>query len=385
MIEVVRLLLAPGLALALGLYAALSLSACSAHPGAPAGDSAPALPAAAGVAAALAPAGAALAGVLPTGEAVQLELDGERIARAAPLAAAAAASGTSGASGAPAGWLWPSIIDSHVHLAFWPVADRLAAAGIAAAVDLAAPLAAPSASTAGPLHLITSGPMLTRPGGYPLDSWGEDGYGLPCADAACVTAAVDRLARHGASVIKLALDPGGLDPALAPAAVAAAHARRLRVAVHALTDRAARLAAEAGADILAHTPVEPLAPATIAAWRGRAVISTLAAFGGSPSAVANLRALRAAGATVLYGTDLGNLRDAGPSAAELALLRAAGLDDAAITDAMTTAPARYWGLPLGALVAGAEASLLVLDRDPRVDATALLAPRAVWLRGRRLH
>jgi imidazolonepropionase-like amidohydrolase len=303
---------------------------------------------------------------------VRLELAGERIAKLAPADDA----------GAPAGaaWLWPPIIDSHVHLTYWPVADRLAASGIAAAVDLAAP----AVRTASLLRVIASGPMLTSPGGYPLDSWGADGYGLGCADAACVTAAIDHLASQGAGVIKLALD-GGLDPSLLPAAVAAAHARRLKVAVHALSARAARLAADAGADLLAHTPVEPLPPDTIAAWRGRAVISTLAAFGGSAAAVANLRALRGAGATVLYGTDLGNLRDAGPSATEVELLREAGLDDAAITDAMTTAPARYWGLPFGALAPGAEASLLVLDRDPRTDARALLAPREVWLRGRRMR
>jgi imidazolonepropionase-like amidohydrolase len=359
--------------------AATSLAACSSHLGAPAGDPAAGAPNAA-VAAAGADVQSAPAGVLPTGEAVRLELDGERITRVVPLDAAAAAAAPA-APAAPAPWLWPPVIDSHVHLTYWPVAEQLAASGIAAAVDLAAP----EVRTGGPLHLIPSGPMLTSPGGYPLDSWGADGYGLPCADAPCVTAAVAELARRGARVIKLALDPGGLSPALAPVAVAAAHARRLPVAVHALSDRAARLAADAGADLLAHTPVEPLAPATVAAWRGRAVVSTLAAFGGSPDAVANLRALRAAGATVLYGTDLGNLRDARPSPAELELLRAAGLDDAAITDAMTTAPARYWHLPLGALAPGAEASLLALDRDPRTDATALLSPRAVWLRGRRLR
>lgn len=305
---------------------------------------------------------------------MRISLDGERIAALVPASPA-------GAPAAPAAWLWPPIVDSHVHLTYWPVADRLAASGIAAAVDLAAPDVRPGAQ----LRVISAGPMLTSPGGYPLDSWGADGYGKGCGDAACVTAAIESLARRGAGVIKLALDEGGLAPALAPVAVAAAHARRLRVAVHALSDRAARLGADAGADLLAHTPVEPLGPQTIAAWRGRAVISTLAAFGGSAPAVENLRALRAAGATVLYGTDLGNLRDAGPSAAELALLRAAGLDDAAITDAMTAAPARYWGLPFGALAAGDEASLLVLDRDPRADATALLAPRAVWLRGRRVR
>ncbi len=353
MIRPGRALVAPDVRV---LALVLAIAACSSRgvepqPGAAAGD------------------GGGPAGVTPAGEAVRVELDGDRIARLVPAPAAGA------------GRLWPAIVDSHVHLTYWPVADRLAASGIAAAVDLAAPAVRGDAR----LRVISSGPMLTSPGGYPLESWGADGYGIGCADAACVAAAVDRLAGQGAGVIKLALGDGGLDPALVPAAVAAAHARRLRVAVHALTDRAARLGADAGADLLAHTPVESLAPETAAAWRGRAVISTLAAFGGGPAAVANLRALRAAGATVLYGTDLGNLRDAGPSAAELALLRAAGLDDAAIADAMTAAPARYWGLPLGALAAGAEASLLVLDRDPRTDAAALLSPREVWLRGRRVR
>jgi imidazolonepropionase-like amidohydrolase len=338
-----------------------AVPACSPHAGAPSGDLQPSV------------AGDAPAGITPGGEPVRIELTGERIGKLVPAEAGTAA--------AAAAWLWPPIVDSHVHLTYWPVADRLAAAGVAAAVDLAAPEVHGDAR----LHVISSGPMLTRPGGYPLDSWGAEGYGIGCADAVCVTAAVDRLAQQGAGVIKLALDESGLDPALIGAAVAAAHARRLRVAVHALSDRSTRLAGEAGADLLAHTPVEPLRPETIAAWRGRAVISTLAAFGGGPAAIANLRALRAAGATVLYGTDLGNLRDAGPSAAELSLLRAAGLDDAAIADAMTTAPARYWSLPFGALAAGAEASLLVLDRDPRSDATALLSPRAVWIRGRRLR
>lgn len=357
-----RLSLVLAVAFAVAVAAAFASMACSSRSAAPAGERQPQPQAGADVP----------AGRTPTGERVRVELAGERIARLSPAAAAGAEAEA---------WLWPAIVDSHVHLTYWPVADRVAASGIAAGVDLAAP----TIRDAPPLHVLSSGPMLTRPGGYPLASWGSDGYGLGCGDAACVTAAIERLAAQGARVIKLALDDDGLDPSLLPAAVAAAHGKRLKVAVHALSARSARLAADAGADLLAHTPVEPLPPDTVAAWRGRAVISTLAAFGGSEAAVANLRALRAAGATILYGTDLGNLRDAGPSAAELELLRAAGLDDAAITDAMTTAPARYWALPFGAVTPGAEASLLVLDRDPRTDARALLAPRAVWLRGRRMR
>src|SRR5262249_38513568 len=150
----------------------------------------------------------------------------------------------------------------------------------------------------------------------------------------------------GARVIKLALGDNGLDPALVPIAVTHAHAKKLKVAAHALTDATAMLAAKAGVDLLAHTPVEPLSDATVAAWKTGAVISTLAAFDshGALGPVANLRKLRAAGTTILYGTDLGNLRDAGPSATEIQLLKEAGLDDTAIVAAMTTTPANYWGL-----------------------------------------
>ena len=113
------------------------------------------------------------------------------------------------------------------------------------------------------------------------------------------------------------------------------------------------------------------------------MISTLAAFG-APAAIDNLRKLRAAGCIILYGTDLGNLRDAGPSAAEIHLLEEAGLDNAAITAAMTTVPAKFWGVPTK-IAATNEASFLLLDRDPRLDAHTLLTPRDVWLRGRRVR
>lgn len=317
-------------------------------------------------------------GLTDGGRAVRIEIAGTEITGLGTPAAAQA-------TAEPAtDWLWSPIVDSHVHLAFWPVADKLVASGVAAVVDLSAPEAQLAGVLATPgLHVLASGPMLTRDGGYPLASWGKDGYGIPCSDAAAVEAAIARLAGQGAKVIKLALDDKGLAEELVPAAVAAAHARGLKVGVHALSDRSAQVAGRAGVDLLVHTPVEPLADATAALWRGRAVISTLAAFGGKDAAVDNLRRLRAAGATVLYGTDLGNARVAGPNPDELALLRKAGLDDAAIADAMTTAPARYWGLPFGVLP-GREATFVVLAGDPRRDASLLLAPRAAWLRGRQV-
>ncbi len=285
-----------------------------------------------------------------------------------------------GAGGADAeAWLVPAIVDSHVHLSFWPVADRLRAHGVAAAIDLGAPMEALGADA--PLTILGAGPLLTRPDGYPLSSWGAGGYGVGCVAPDCVQRTVSQLAVAGARLVKVTLGDDGLPPALLPVAVGAAHERGLMVAVHALTDADAATAAAAGCDVLAHTPVEPLAEATVAAWAGRTVISTLAAFGGSDAAVDNLRRLRAAGATVLYGTDLGNLRDDGPSRSEIALLGAAGLDGAAIVEAMTTTPARVWRLPVGALAVGQPASLLVVDADPTIDPSTLTRPRAVWMDG----
>jgi imidazolonepropionase-like amidohydrolase len=280
-------------------------------------------------------------------------------------------------------YLVPAFIDSHVHLTYYPVAEQLLKRGVVAALDLAAPLDAFSVDVQ-PLTLLASGPMITAVGGYPTQSWGRDGYGLPVANVAEAQAAVDALMRDGATLIKT---PFTSEPTLedetAAALVAHAHQRGLKVAGHALAAADAQRAAAAGVDILAHTPVEPLSPATLAAFSNKAVISTLAAFGGSPATIANLRALREAGAVVLYGTDLGNSRDAGIQLSELTLLSEAGLDGAAILAAGTSAPAAYLGLgDLGAIAAGKRAALLVLSRDPLQDPTVLTDPLQVYVDGK---
>jgi hypothetical protein len=65
-------------------------------------------------------------GNVADGGVVRLAIDGERIAAVTP-------------AGATTTWLWPPMIDSHVHLALYPVAEQLAATGVEGAVDLAAP------------------------------------------------------------------------------------------------------------------------------------------------------------------------------------------------------------------------------------------------------
>lgn len=319
-------------------------------------------------------------GLLPGGIAADVEIDAGRIV----------AVGRVEAAGVPvvdvAGrTLAPAFIDSHVHLAYLPVAAELAAGGVAGAVDLASPIEFLAESHA-PLRIVAAGPMVTAEDGYPLESWGRDGYGLACADRAAAVAAVERLAGLGAGVIKLPVtgSPVLSDDALR-GAVERAHALGLPVASHALGDAEARRAAAVGVDVLAHTPVEPLTDMTVDAWQDRVVVSTLGAFGGDTATVANLARLRARGATVLYGTDLGNTRTAAIDPRELDLLEQAGLDGAAILEAGTAAPAAFWGLTdLGAIAVGKAASLLVLDADPTVDPDTLSHPVSVFLDGARV-
>lgn len=280
-------------------------------------------------------------------------------------------------------WIVPAVIDSHVHLAYLPAEEEMLDGGVAGVVDLAAP-STWIAEDHGPLRVLAAGPMITADGGYPTRSWGRNGYGLEVSNAQEGKDAVGTLAAAGARVVKVPIDGGpALDAETLAAVVAEAHGRGERVAVHALGDSEAAQAASAGADVLAHTPVEPLASSTLGSWSKKAVISTLSAFGGAETTQANLRALRDAGATVLYGTDFGNTRTPGVDPQEIALLSAAGLTPAEILAATTSAPAAWWGFDdLGAIAEGKAASFLVLDRDPLRVPVVLARPAQVWIDGR---
>jgi len=279
-------------------------------------------------------------------------------------------------------WLAPAFIDSHVHLAYRDDVAGMADGGVAGVVDMAAPLEFLS-SDLSPLEVKASGPMVTAVGGYPTQGWGADGYGYECADASAAAAAVATLHARGAALIKLPVtDEPVLDDASLAAAVQAAHDLDLKVATHALTDDALERAATAGVDLLAHTPTTPLKAPTIALWTGKAVVTTLRAFGGSALTLSNLGSLRAAGLTVMYGTDFGNTTTAGIDGGELSLMMEAGMSGAEILAAGTSTPASYWGFQdLGTLETGHRASLLVLSGDPREDPLLLAAPEAVYIEG----
>lgn len=275
----------------------------------------------------------------------------------------------------------PAFVDAHVHLTYAPVGAAHAAGGIAVAVDLASPVEA-LRSTTDPLLVLRAGPMITSVGGYPLDAWGRAGYGVECSSPVGCAARVDELVAAGAAVIKVPIEEGGLDDESLSAVAVRAHASGRRLFAHALTAAAVERAASIGVDVLAHTPVTPIDEALAERLRGRAVVSTLSAFGGGAAAVANLARLRAHGLDVLYGTDLGNTRTTGIDPREIALLVAAGLDAPAIVEAATRTPARVLGLSRhGSLALGYAASFLVYRADVAGDPTRLARPDLVVIDG----
>ncbi|UOE43019.1 amidohydrolase family protein [Agromyces larvae] len=248
----------------------------------------------------------------------------------------------------------PPLVDHHVHLmlAGSSPADglaRLVEGGVSAVVDLGAPLAlVDPLRDRGMPRVDFAGPFLTARGGYPLDRpWAAAGSvreiepvdGSRSALPSPAETAISELHSFGASVVKVVLNADAgpvLDPATLAAIVRAARAHGMPVVAHVEGAGMSRLAIEAGADAMAHTPFtehvdDELIARAVA--QGQRWISTLFVQGYGETtpdftrAVDNLARFRAAGGDVLYGTDLGNgEQPIGVNPDELAALVRAGLE-----------------------------------------------------------
>lgn len=186
----------------------------------------------------------------------------------------------------------------------------------------------------------------------------------------------------------------GLRPGVVPEIVRRAHAAGARVAAHVQTADDARIAVEAGVDILAHLPTSPSRYVTLAdlriddrtislmAKQGTMVIPTLEVYRQIwqqkpdewarilPVARDNFIRLRAAGVPVLTGSDLwgGSVVDEIKALVDAGFMtRAEALR--ASTD--TTARALFPDRAIGRFAEGAEASFIVVAADPTLNLAAL--------------
>jgi imidazolonepropionase-like amidohydrolase len=337
--------------------------------------------------------------------------------------------------------LLPGLIDAHAHAWGDHLRDALIF-GVTTELDMfanaqwAAKVKADQAAgrRLDEADLRSAGTLATTPGGHGT----EYGFPIPTLTRPDEAQAwVDARIAEGSDYVKIVIEDGRifgrqfttLDQPTVAALVAAAHRRGKLAVVHISTLAGAREAIEAGADGLAHLPVDqPPDPGfgRFAAAHHVFAITTLSVDqgigGGQPAgaalvrdprlapyidpddaanlerhypnrpgitaryaaAVAALRQLQAAGVALLAGTDAPNPGTAHGASlhGELELLVAGGLSPAAALAAATSVPAAVFHLAdRGRIAPGLRADLLLVDGDPTADVRQTRAIAGVWKAG----
>jgi hypothetical protein len=103
----------------------------------------------------------------------------------------------------------PGFIELHAHLSYQNVPkDTVLKHGITTIRDLGGPVHKPYGGT-GSLRVLTSGPIITAPHGYPIVKLGATDIAVAVSTPEEARQTVRNLIEAGAVVIKIALEPGG--------------------------------------------------------------------------------------------------------------------------------------------------------------------------------
>jgi hypothetical protein len=306
--------------------------------------------------------------------------------------------------------LLPGLIDLHTHLSFQhvPTATVLKH-GITTARDVGGPIHQPTGGD-GNLRVLSSGPILTAPNGYPIPNMGADNIAIPITSEKQARDTVDTLIEQGAVVIKVALEPGGeigapwssehkhghghqaeaeptdhhhsshhaphaqsswplLSESIVKAIVDEAHKQGRKVTTHVAEIKGVTLALNAGIDEWAHLPCdaipEPLLKQAVA--QKVKIVGTLDTLAKCPGLAHNAHLLTALGAEFLYGAEIAHPDIPwGIDAQELMFMMT--LTKMQPVDVLRTATAKagqYLNIPLlGTLQTDAPADLIAVQGDP---------------------
>lgn len=233
--------------------------------------------------------------------------------------------------------LLPGLIESHAHLTYKKVPEEVVLRhGITTLRDLGGPVHHTRGGD-GRLRMLTSGPILTAPNGYPISLLGAKNIAIPVASEKEARKTVTRLIDQGAAVIKIALEPGGeqgapwsnhlhhaapsvsgshtqeqtqpwpmLSLATVEAIVEEAHRHNKTVSAHIGEASGAKLALQAGVDEWSHVPCDQIPDNLLkqAAAQHVTVISTIDTLSKCHGVRHNLQKLKQYGATIIYGTEI---------------------------------------------------------------------------------
>jgi len=307
----------------------------------------------------------------------------------------------------------PGFIELHGHIVFQNVPhDTVLRHGVTTVRDVGGPLFAPSGGN-GRLRLLTAGPIITVPGGYPIPVFGHAGHGghgdvaAPVETPNQARELVRHLVANGASIIKIALEPGGesgdpwttghepstLPPwpmpslDIAKAVVEEAHQLGKRVSAHLGESQGVAVALAAGIDEWAHVPCIEIPEDLLeqAVQQGVKIVTTLDTLSHCPGVHANTIKLAEQGAEFLYGAEIGHTDIPwGIDAQELHLiLHLTGLSPLELFQTATSKAGEYLGLaPLGRLMPNAPADLIAVRGNPFENFKGLEYPDLVVSGGR---
>jgi imidazolonepropionase-like amidohydrolase len=300
--------------------------------------------------------------------------------------------------------LLPGFIELHAHLAFQHIpADTVLKHGITTIRDVGGPLHQTYGGD-GSLRVLTSGPIITSPDGYPIPGLGAENIAIAVSTEQQARETVRTLVNGGAVVIKVALEPGGeagapwasghhhagtkhksshrkaspshskkawplLSENIIKAIVDEAHKQGRKVAAHIGEAKGAQIAVNAGIDEWAHVPCNVI-PDTLlkkAVEQNVQIVTTLDTLSKCPGVAHNAGTWAALGGKFLYGAEIAHPDIPwGIDAQELiSIMHMTNMQPIEVLRSATSKSGRYLNIPLlGTLQPGAPADMIAVKGDP---------------------
>lgn len=281
------------------------------------------------------------------------------------------------------GLLIPGLIDAHTHMGTEFQVQAMLQNGVTATCDVSAPVSLVESSEQ--LAIVSSA-------GMTMGTLNGKSY-------------VKKVIENGAKYVKvLLMEPNLMPKGVLKSICQTAHEYGLKVAVHATTVKAVRMAVDCGTDILLHVPMKEEYPIELAkeiSDKGIVVAPTLVMMetfahsgrgGYLPEHYQNaenaVKLLHSIGVTILAATDA-NSGSYAPAVAygssmhrELSLLVGAGLTTTEALEAATSKVADVFGISgLGYISQGCKATLVLVEGRPDRKITDTTKIKQIWIAG----